>query len=61
MKAITREENQVYDGEPAPARALHQDDLRAATRQGRQIKSSMLPAPARALHQDDLRAATRQG
>merc|ERR1712213_266581 len=36
--------DQVYDGEPAPARALHQDDLRAATRQGRQIKSSMLPA-----------------
>merc|ERR1711962_938570 len=35
---------QVEDGEPAPARALHQDDLRAATRQGRQIKSSMLPA-----------------
>merc|ERR1712107_518466 len=36
--------DQVYDGEPASARALHQDDLRAATRQGRQIKSSMLPA-----------------
>merc|ERR1712179_556975 len=37
--------DQMYDAEPAPpARALHQDDLRAATRQGKQIKSSMLPA-----------------
>merc|ERR1711902_95467 len=37
--------DQMYDPEPAaPARALHQDDLRAATRQGKQIKSSMLPA-----------------
>merc|ERR1712080_309992 len=35
--------DQMYDPEPAaPARALHQDDLRAATRQGKQIKSSML-------------------
>merc|ERR1712037_1052359 len=31
-------------GGEEPARALHQDDLRAATRQGKQIKSSMLPA-----------------
>merc|ERR1711990_1057657 len=37
--------DQMYDAEPAaPARALHQDDLRAATRQWKQIKSSMLPA-----------------
>merc|ERR1712212_559721 len=37
--------DQMYDAEPAtPARALHQSDLRAATRQGKQIKSSMLPA-----------------
>merc|ERR1712037_73118 len=37
--------DQMYDAEPAPpARALHQDDLRAATRQGKQIKSSMLQA-----------------
>merc|ERR1712192_43729 len=37
--------DQMYDAEPsAPARALHQDDLRAANRQGKQIKSSMLPA-----------------
>merc|ERR1712203_704639 len=36
--------DQVYDGEPAPVRALHQEDSRTATRQGKQIKSSMLPA-----------------
>merc|ERR1712072_1528509 len=35
---------QVYDAAPTPVRALHQEDLRTATRQGKQIKSSMLPA-----------------
>jgi len=36
--------DQVYDAAPTPVRALHQEDLRTATRQGKQIKSSMLPA-----------------